>query len=142
MATALPAWPSGLIPQASSMVRSRLYCVSLIVDRTAATPFEAMTSVATWPPAALPQQPAPDEPSSHVMNKTPPSRKAEEPRIPGTTLASQASPVATEQSCMSLHMFGVIQAKLGTVPLVRSARSWVNGTTCAAQRVAFVRISL
>src|SRR5207245_10850064 len=101
-----------------------------------------MTSVATWPPAALPQQPAPDEPSSHVMNRTPPSRKAEEPRIPGTTLASQASPVAIEQSCMSLHMFGVIEAKLGTVPLVRSGRSWVNGTAYAEQRGGFVRMQM
>ena len=88
------------------------------------------------------QHPAADEPSSQVMNRTPPSAKAEEARIPGTTLANQASPLAIEQSCMSLHMFGVIQAKFGTVPLARSALSWVAGTTCPAQRVALVRMSL
>src|SRR5437868_3105211 len=100
-----------------------------------------MTRVATWPPEALPQQPADDEPSSHVMNSTPPFLNAEEARIPGTTLASQVSPVAIEQSCMSLHILGVIQAKLGTVPAAKSVLSWVKGTTWAAQRAALVRMS-
>src|SRR5437762_5668775 len=100
-----------------------------------------MTSEATRPPDAFPQQPADDAPSSQVMNSTPPFWKAEE-RMLGTTLPNQPSPVAIEQSCMSLHMLGVIQAKFGTVPAERSVLNCVNGTTCELQRAASVRMSL
>src|SRR5437762_14162753 len=102
-------------------------------------PFGAMTRVATCPPVALPQHPALDSPSSQVMNRTPPFWKAEEARIPGTTLASQASRVAIEESCMSLHIFGVIQARFGTVPFTRSVLGWVSGTAGAAQQARAVR---
>src|SRR5438132_10303773 len=102
----------------------------------------AITSEATWPPAALPQQPADDAPSSQVMKSTPPFWKAEDARMLGTTLPNQPSPVAIEQSCMSLHMLGVIHAKFGAVPAARSPLSCVNGTTCELQRAALVRMSL
>ena len=61
------------------------------------------------PPAAFVQHPAFVLPSSHVMNSAPPLRNAAELRMAGTWLRSQVSPVAMEQSCMSLHMLGVIQ---------------------------------
>src|SRR5207245_9435284 len=101
-----------------------------------------MTSVATRPPQASPQQPALLEPSSQVMNSTPPLRNAGEPVIVGTTLRNQPSPVETPQSCMSLHMLGVIQVKFGTRPLLMSLPNWAKGTTTAAQRPALVRLSL
>src|SRR5713226_7298870 len=88
-----------------------------------------MTSVATCPPQVSPQQPALLEPSSQVMKRTPPLRNAAEPVIAGTTLPSHASPVETPQSCMSLHMLGVIQTKFGTWPRLMSAPNCVNGTT-------------
>src|SRR5947208_1525035 len=68
-----------------------------------------------------------DAPSSQVMKSTPPFWKAEEARMLGTTLPNQPSPVAIEQSCMSLHMLGVIQAKFGTVPAERSVLNCVDG---------------
>jgi hypothetical protein len=76
------------------------------------------------------------------MKSAPPFLNADDARIPGTTLASQRSPVETEQSCMSLHISGVIQAKSGTVAAERSAPNCVNGTTWALQRVTLVRMSL
>ena len=36
----------------------------------------------------------------------------------GTQLCSHASPVCTEQSCMSLHRFGVTKLNFGRVPLL------------------------
>src|SRR2546421_13065789 len=101
-----------------------------------------MTRVATRPPQESPQQPALLEPSSQVMNSTPPFRNAADAVIVGTTLRNQLSPVETAQSCISLHMLGVIQTRFGTWPLRISPENWVKGTTCAAQRAAFVRISL
>src|SRR2546421_5697132 len=88
-----------------------------------ATPWGATTGVAPCPPAACPQQPVLEDPSPQVMKKPPPFLNAEEARMLGTTCASHASPVAIEQSCMSWHMLGVIHAKFGTVPLVRSGLS-------------------
>src|SRR6266568_7785957 len=104
--------------------------------------FGEMTSVATCPPQASPQQLASLDPSSQVMKRTPPLRKAAEPMIRGTTLASQVSPVETGQSCVSLHMLGVIQTKFGTRPVLMSTPNWVNGTTWAAHRAALLRMSV
>ena len=101
-----------------------------------------ITSVATLPPAAFVQQPTSVLPSSHVMNSTPPFLKADEFKIGGTFFDSHVSPVDTEQSCMSLHRFGVTHMKFGTLLLVRSLEKCVYGTTPALQRVALVRISL
>jgi hypothetical protein len=47
------------------------------------------------------------------------------PNILGTSVFSQLSPVVIEQSCMSLHRFGVMNAKLGAVPAARSVASCV-----------------
>src|SRR5207302_5331828 len=101
-----------------------------------------MTRVGTCPPQLSPQQPALLEPSSQVMNSAPPFRNAADPVMVGTTLRNQASPVATLQSCMSLHMLGVIHTKFGTWPLFMSPENWLKGTTCAAQRAALLRMSL
>ena len=43
-------------------------------------------------------------------------------RILGTQLCSQLSPVATEQSWVSLHRFGVMKLNVGSVLLLRSSR--------------------
>ena len=56
----------------------------------------------------MPPPPVLLDPSSKVMNSAPFCCQAGEARIFGTSLRSQLSPVLTEQSCMSLHMFGVI----------------------------------
>ena len=55
-------------------------------------------------------------PSSKVMKSTPSRLNAGEPRIFGTSRASQASPLRIESleahpllSCMSLHRFGVMK---------------------------------
>src|ERR1700730_1896971 len=101
-----------------------------------------MTSVATCPPQLSLQQPALVDPSSHVMKSTPPLRNAAEPVIVGTTLRNQASPAASPQSCVSLHMLGVIQTKFGTGPALMSPPNCVNGTTCAAQRAGLLGISM
>src|SRR5207244_10196917 len=124
----------------SPKVLTMLYGVSDVIERSPTIELGAITSEATWPPAAFAQQPADDAPSSQVMKRTPPFWKAEEARMLGTTLPNQPSPVAIEQSCMSLHMLGVIQAKFGTVPAERSALNCVDGTTCALQRAALVRM--
>src|SRR6266851_2167428 len=101
-----------------------------------------MTRVATCPPQASPQQLALLDPSSQVMKRTPPLRNAAEPVIRGTTLRSHASPVATGQSWVSLHMLGVIQTKFGTCPVLTSTPNCVNGTTWAAQRAGLLRMSV
>src|ERR1700724_4434058 len=101
-----------------------------------------MTSVATCPPQASPQQPALLDPSSQVMKSTPPLRNAADPVIGGTTLCNHASPVETGQSWVSLHMLGVTHTKFATSPLLMSTPNWVNGTTCAAQRAALLRMSV
>src|SRR6266702_1835576 len=88
-----------------------------------------ITSVATLPPAAFVQQPTSVLPSSHVMNSTPPFLKADEFKICGTLFDSQVSPVDTEQSCISLHRFGVTHMKFGGLLLARSVAKWVQGTT-------------
>ena len=62
--------------------------------------------MATWPPP-----PAAPVPSSQVMNRAPPFLNAELPRMPGTNPLKNVSPVDTEQSCMSLHMFGTMNSK-------------------------------
>ena len=51
--------------------------------------------------------------------------EAEESKIAGSTVRSQASPEATGQSCMSLHRSGTMNARFGVVDtLARSvARS-------------------
>src|SRR3989442_15032494 len=107
-----------------------------------ATDFGEITSVATCPPHASPQHPALLDPSSQVMKRTPPLRKAAEAVIRGTTVPSQASPVETGQSWVSLHMLGVIHTKLGTWPLLMSTPNCVKGTTCAAQRAGLLRMSV
>src|SRR2546423_6921353 len=111
-------------------------------ERKPARALGEMTRVATCPPPPFPQQPALLEPSSQVMKRTPPLRKAAEAVIVGTTVRSQLSPVETPQSWVSLHMLGVIHTKFGTWPLLMSPPNSVNGTTWAAQRAARVRISL
>ena len=64
--------------------------------------------------------------SSHVMISNEFARvKAVLPKIFGTSFLSHVSPVATEQSCMSLQRFGVMKAKLGAVPAARSVDSCV-----------------
>ena len=65
--------------------------------------------------------------SSHVIIKSEfCAVKADEARIVGTALLSHVSPVLTEQSCMSLHRFGVIQTKFGVVAgVARSIASCV-----------------
>src|SRR5438445_11517536 len=113
-----------------------------MLERTPAIDFGEMTSVATCPPQASPQQLALLDPSSQVMKRAPPLRKAAEPRIRGTTVPSQASPVATGQSWVSLHMLGVIQTQFGTWPALMSTPNCVNGTTWAAQRAALLRMSV
>src|SRR5437879_1142288 len=113
-----------------------------MLERAPGIDFGEMTSVATWPPQASPQQPALLEPSSQVMKRAPPLRKAGEAVIRGTMLPSHASPVATGQSWVSLHMLGVIQTKFGTWPVLRSTPNWVNGTTWAAHRAGLLRMSL
>jgi hypothetical protein len=45
------------------------------------------------------------------------------PMIFGTQDWSQASPVATSQSCMSLQMFGVMNENAGSVPAFRSFKN-------------------
>jgi hypothetical protein len=61
--------------------------------------------------------------------------KAVLPNIFGTSFFSHVSPVAIEQSCMSLQMFGVMNAKLGAFPAPRSVASCVYGTIWLRQRV-------
>src|SRR5438477_12370339 len=100
-----------------------------------------MTSVATRPPQESLQQPALLEPSSQVINSAPPLRNAAEAVIVGTTLRNQPSPVDTAQSCMSLHMLGVIQTRLGTWPLLMSAPYWLNVSTCTSNRVELGLVS-
>ena len=62
--------------------------------------------------------------------------------ICGTSDASHASPVATEQSCMLLHRFGVIQTKFDSVLFARSPPNLENGTTLAEHRAAFDTMSV
>src|ERR1700682_124800 len=100
-----------------------------MLDRKPGIDLGEMTSVTTCPPQASPQQVALLDPSSQVMKRTPPSRKAAEPVIRGTMVPSHASPVETGQSWVSLHMLGVIQTKLGTWPVLMSTANCVNGTT-------------
>ena len=67
---------------------------------------------------------------------------AGELKIVGRLFFSQVSPVATLQSCMSLHRVGVIHTKLGVVDAdARSVDSREYGTSLAAHR-AVVRMSL
>src|SRR2546428_4371063 len=113
-----------------------------MLERAPAIDVGEITSVATCPPQASPQQPALLDPSSQVMKRTPPLRKAAEPVVVGTTLRNQASPVETGQSCVSLHMLGVIHTKFGTWPLLISRPNCVNGTTCAAHRAGLLRMSV
>src|SRR2546426_10264943 len=113
-----------------------------MLERAPAIDFGEITSVATCPPHASPQQPALLDPSSQVMKRTPPLRNAAEPVIRGTTLPSQASPVETGQSWVSLHMLGVIQTKLGTWAVLMSTPNCVNGTMWAAHRAVLLRISV
>ncbi|HVD47475.1 MAG TPA: hypothetical protein VNG70_09355 [Candidatus Limnocylindria bacterium] len=47
------------------------------------------------------------------------------PKSFGTSAFSQLSPVPIEQSCVSLHKFGVMKAKFGAAPAARSVDSWV-----------------
>src|ERR1700737_424429 len=101
-----------------------------------------MTSVATCPPQASPQQPPLVDPSPRVMKRTPPRRKAADPVIVGTTLCNHASPVETGQSWVSLHMLGVIHTKFGTWPLLMSSPNWVKGTTWVTHRPGLLRMSL
>src|ERR1700687_4284846 len=100
-----------------------------------------MTSVATWPPQASAQQLALLDPSSQVMKRTPPLRKADELMIRGTTVPRHASPVATGQSWVSLHMLGVIHTKFGAWPLLMSSPNWVQGTTWGRHRPGLLRLS-
>src|SRR3954467_15451968 len=99
-----------------------------------------MTSVTICPPAARVQHPALVLPSSKVINRTPFCCQAGDARILPTQVFSHASPVLTEQSCMSLHMFGVIQVNAGTVLFLRSVSSCVSGTILL-QRAVLVRMS-
>jgi len=98
-----------------------------------------MTSVTIWPPAAKVQHPALVLPSSKVMNKTPFCCQAGDARILPTQIFSHVSPVLTEQSCILLHMFGVIHVYSGTVLFLRSVSSCVSGTILL-QRAVFVRM--
>src|SRR5579884_67564 len=85
--------------------------------------------VATCPPAAPPQQPADDEPSSQVTITVPPSRYHGEARTPGRLELSQPSMVALGQSWPSSHRLGVTQAKSGGLAEDRSPAIWEKGTT-------------
>src|SRR6202022_1575932 len=101
-----------------------------------------MTRVATCPPHASPQQPALVDPSSQVMKRTPPLRNAADPVMLGTTRCTQAQPVETGQSWVSLHMLGVIHTKFGTWPLLMSTPNCVKGTTWVTHRPGLLRMSL
>src|SRR5437879_12211778 len=98
-----------------------------MLERAPAIDFGEMTSVATCPPQASPQQLALLDPSSQVMKSTPPLRKAAEPMMRGTTVPSQASPVETGQSWVSLHMVGVIRTKFGSGPALMCTPEGVDG---------------
>src|SRR5437879_12484259 len=103
-----------------------------MLERAPAIDFGEMTSVATCPPQASPQQLALLDPSSQVMKSTPPLRKAAEPMMRGTTVPSQASPVETGQSWVSLHMLGVIHTKVGSWPAPLSTPNCGNGQALGA----------
>ena len=62
--------------------------------------------------------------------------------ICGTSADSHASPALTEQSCISLQRFGVIQMKFDRLFADKSVLNRVNGTTPLAQRAAFETMSV
>src|SRR6478672_13749818 len=76
-----------------------------MADRYPALTPGPMTRVATLPPP-----PRLVDPSSHVMKTTLPVM-AEVRMIRGRKPRSHASPLAIEQSCIELHMFGTISSK-------------------------------
>src|SRR5436309_2352877 len=81
----------------------------------------ATTSVAIWLLALVSS-------SSQVMNTAvDPDWYAELFRIFGSSPDSHWSPVLTEQSCMSLHRFGVMNVNLDEMSGVEP-----SGTSCAA----------
>ena len=60
-------------------------------------------------------------PSSHtIMTEVRPARYVVLATIRLTTAFSHASPVATEQSCVSWHRFGVTNENAGKCPAARS----------------------
>src|SRR5947209_6401819 len=128
IAVAPALWPSGARFQAFSIVRSSESCVTAVVTRSPAGVCGDATTSGMWPPP-----PAAVTPSSHAMNSALVLNSGDW-RICGTTVDSHASPVATEQSCMSWHTFGVIQTKLASRPLARSLLKLAYGTTWLAQR--------
>src|SRR4051812_11532182 len=83
-----------------------------------------------------------DPSSSSQVRKTtvPPAAYARDARIFANHDWSHASPVATEQSCVSLHRFGVTNENDGSVSFVRSPRKFPLavvpiGTSQTAQSV-------
>src|SRR2546426_7603056 len=97
-----------------------------------------MTATTCPPPVPREQQVASLEPSSNRTNTMPLDPSAG--MIFGTQAFSHASPVAIGQECMSLHSFGVIQAKRGK-PRFRSPWNCVNGTILLHRAVS-LRMSL
>src|SRR5436853_6794650 len=97
-------------------------------------------TIVTWrPSAARLKHTAFVLPSSKVINRTPFCCQAGDARILPTQVFSQVSPVLTEQSCISLHMFGVIHVYSGTASFLRSVSSCVSGTILL-QRAVFLRM--
>src|SRR5436190_24162746 len=111
MLVADAAFPRNVVmPSSSSVVRSSEKCVNPIPLCVPGVVYGETTMVATW-------LPLPESSSSQVMNRTVlPAWYEGLATICGTQLCSQASPVCTEQSCMSLQRSGVTKLNFGKVP--------------------------